>query len=104
MEVHAVKSELSKQELEILDFFFEAGSNGFESAELNRFFDYGDPNFDTLKKRRDIKMRELRKKLSAITGIASDEVFLEKRLDSDRRVKKLYLNPGIKRENTGISL
>lgn len=104
MEVHAVKSEFSKQELEILDFFFEAGSNGFESAELNRFFDYGDPNFDTLKKRRDIKMRELRKKLSAITGIASDEVFLEKRLDSDRRVKKLYLNPGIKRENTGISL
>lgn len=104
MEVHAVKAEFSKQELELLHFFFEVGESGFESAELNRFFDYGDPNFDTLKKRRDIKMRELRKKLSLITGISTDDVFLEKRLESDRRVKKLYLNPGIKRENAGISL
>jgi hypothetical protein len=49
-------------------------------------------------------MRELKKKLSLITGISADEVFLEKRLESDRRIKKLYLNPEIKRENEGISL
>jgi len=104
IEVHALKTEFAKQELELLYFFFEVGESGFESAELNRFFDYGDPNFDTLKKRRDIKMRELRKKLSVITGISTDDVFLEKRLESDRRVKKLYLNPGIKRDNIGISL
>jgi hypothetical protein len=87
-----------------MNFFFEIGEQGFETTELNHFFDYGSPNFDTLKKRRDLKMREMRKRLSAITGITAEEVFLEKRLESDRRVKKLYLNPGIKRENAGISL
>ena len=94
----------SDQEKELLRFFFEVGEAGFETNDLHRFFDYGDPNFDTLKKRRDLKLREMRKKLAQLTGVSSDEVFLEKRLDSDRRVKKLYLNPEIKRENAGISL
>lgn len=91
-------------ELAMMNFFFEIGEQGFETTELNHFFDYGSPNFDTLKKRRDLKMREMRRRLSSITGIPTEEVFLEKRLESDRRVKKLYLNPGIKRENAGISL
>ncbi len=94
----------SDQEKELLRFFFEVGEAGFETNDLHRFFDYGDPNFDTLKKRRDLKLREMRKKLAQITGISADAIFLEKRLDSDRRVKKLYLNPEIKQENAGISL
>jgi hypothetical protein len=95
---------LTELERRLMIYFFEVGESGFESTDLNRFFDYGDPNFETLKKRKDLKMRELKKKLSLITGISADEVFLEKRLESDRRIKKLYLNPEIKRENEGISL
>jgi hypothetical protein len=95
---------LTELERQMMVYFFELGEMGFESSDLNRFFDYGDPNFDTLKKRKDIKMRELKRKLSSITGISTDDVFLEKRLESDRRIKKLYLNPEIKRENEGISL
>jgi hypothetical protein len=95
---------LTELEKRMMVYFFELGEKGFESSDLNRFFDYGDPNFDTLKKRKDIKMRELKRKLSSITGIAAEEVFLEKRLESDRRIKMLYLNPEIKRENEGISL
>jgi hypothetical protein len=95
---------LTELEKQMMVYFFELGEMGFESSDLNRFFDHGDPNFDTLKKRKDIKMRELKRKLSSITGIAAEEVFLEKRLESDRRIKMLYLNPEIKRENEGISL
>jgi hypothetical protein len=95
---------LTELEKQMMVYFFELGEMGFESSDLNRFFDHGDPNFDTLKKRKDIKMRELKRKLSSITGIAAEEVFLEKRLESDRRFKMLYLNPDIKRENEGISL
>ncbi len=99
-----VLEPLTEIERQMVLFFFEVGEAGFESSDLNRFFDHGDPNFDTLKKRKDIKMRDLKKKLSLITGISVEEVFLEKRLESDRRVKKLYLNSEIKRENKGISL
>ena len=99
-----VSEPLTELEKRMMAYFFEVGEMGFESSDLNQFFDYGEPNYETLKKRKDLKMRELKKKLSLITGISTDEVFLEKRLESDRRIKKLYLNPEIKRENEGISL
>ncbi len=99
-----VSKQLTELEQRLMAYFFDVGEMGFESSDLNHFFDYGDPNFETLKKRKDLKMRELKKKLSLITGISIEKVFLEKRLESDRRIKKLYLNPEIKREIEGISL
>lgn len=97
-----VKWQLSETELGILIKFLDAGTSGVEVSELNDFFNYGDPNFDTLKKRRELKLKELRAKLAHNSGIEESKIFIEERLSSDRRVKKLMLNPQIKRENLGI--
>ncbi|MEN9399007.1 MAG: hypothetical protein RL632_108 [Bacteroidota bacterium] len=72
---------------------------GIENTELNHLLDDGQANFETLKKRRELKLRELRIKLSKYSGLSPDEVILEKRLDKDRRIKRLYLNPTIKWRN-----
>ncbi len=96
--------EWSDRELAILEIFWASDSEGIEVSELNELFSYGDPNFDTLKKRRELKLKELRRKLSQLLGISETEVYIEQRLNSDRRVKKMALHPDIKRERLGIPL
>lgn len=98
------QAEWSDRELAILEIFWAADSTGIEVSELNVLFNYGDPNFDTLKKRRELKLKDLRKKLAQLMGISESEVFVEQRLNSDRRVKKMALHPDIKRETLGIPL
>lgn len=95
----ALWSELEKA---ILEQFWSVGALGIEVAELNHHFNHGEPNYDTLKKRRELKLKELRKKISLHTGISEAEIFQEERLISDRRVKKIVLNPSIKREKLRI--
>ena len=94
----------SERELAILEIFWASDSEGIEVSELNELFSYGDPNFDTLKKRRELKLKELRRKLAQLMGISETEVYIEQRLNSDRRVKKMALHPDIKRERLGIHL
>ncbi len=98
------QAEWSDRELAILEIFWAADSTGIEVSELNVLFNYGDPNFDTLKKRRELKLKDLRKKLAQLMGISESEVYVEQRLNSDRRVKKMALHPDIKRETLGIPL
>lgn len=86
-------NELDRAFMELLS---SNGEEGIENTELNHLLDDGQANFETLKKRRELKLRELRTKLSHFSGLSPDEVILEKRLDTDRRVKRLYLNPTIK--------
>ena len=92
----------TEMELMILQEFWNAGEAGLEVSDLNKFFNHGDPNFDTLKKRRELKLKDLRRKLAYSTGISEAEIFHEERLISDRRVKKMVLNTLIKREKLGI--
>lgn len=94
----------SDLELMILQEFWNAGEAGLEVSDLNIFFNHGDPNFDTLKKRRELKLKDLRRKLAFSTGISEADIFQEERLVSDRRVKKMVLNESIKREKLGIPL
>ena len=88
----------------ILQEFWNAGETGLEVSDLNNFFNHGAPNFDTLKKRRELKLKDLRRKLAFSTGISEADIFQEERLVSDRRVKKMVLNESIKREKLGIPL
>ncbi len=46
---------LTELEQSLLEFLILKRAEGVEMNELNPFFDYGQPNFDTLKKRRDFK-------------------------------------------------
>ncbi len=98
---HEVRISWTEIELNILEKFWKS-PEGIEVSELNDLFNYGDPNFDTLKKRRELKLKELRTKLAHNTGIEESKIFIDERLSSDRRVKKLILTSQIKRENLGI--
>lgn len=95
--------QLSNLDKNILLVFFDAGDQGIEISDLNRFFEFGNPNFDAMKKRREMKIKELKIVLSQYYQLEINEVFMENRLESDRRMKKLYLNPAVKREDLGIS-
>lgn len=92
----------SEMELRLLEQFWKAGADGVEVSEMNHHFNHGNPNFDALKKRRELKLKELRKKLSLQTGINETDIYQEQRLISDRRVKKVVLHSGITGEILGI--
>ncbi len=91
---------LTELEQSLLEFLILKRVEGVEMNELNPFFDYGQPNFDTLKKRRELKLRELKVKLAGIYKLTLEEVWTERRLESDRRIKRLYLHPAIEIEKS----
>jgi len=57
---------------------------------------YDDPSIDTIKKRRELLLKDLRYKLSSKFNIPQEEVFLERRMETDRRMKLLFLNKLVK--------
>lgn len=67
-----------------------------ELAALNHIFDEEDLNYETLKKRRETLLNSLRKKLAYITQLKYNDVFIETKHASDKRVKCITLNDKIK--------
>ena len=50
---------------------------------------------DTLKKRRELLIKDLRYKLAAKFNLTQEEVFIERRMETDKRMKLLFLNEQI---------
>jgi hypothetical protein len=94
VKVHAVA--FSDLEIKMCDILLSNGEEGVELSSLNNLLDDGQSNFEALKKRREIKMRELRNKLSEHSNLPLNEVIMEKKSDKDKRIKLFYLNPKIK--------
>lgn len=93
--IELYSSDMNSIEKKFLDQMLTRGSNGMEMNAIYDFVNHDNPTIDTLKKRREQLIKDLRKKLSLQFNIDSSEVFLEKRLDTDKRMKVIILHPKI---------
>lgn len=87
--------EYTLQEELFLKGLLEKKSTGIEISEINDFVNHDSPSIDTLKKRRELLLKELKFKLSKQYSLAVDQVIIEKRMDTDKRMKLLFLNEEI---------
>ena len=79
----------------VLMAFIESPDHSLEIADINRLLEYDEPTPDTVKKRRENSLKNIKEKLAALTSIAQDEIFLEERHPKDRRIKIVKLNPNL---------
>jgi hypothetical protein len=85
---------LSEHENRLMELFLNAHS-GLEISAINDLVNYDDPTIDTLKKRREILLKDLRIKLSIHYNIPVSQIFIEHRMETDKRMKLIFLNPEI---------
>ena len=90
---NAVKVQLTMLDREICKVLQSNGEQGIELSMLNELLNDGSSTYEAIKKRREMKLKELRLIFSEQYGLRKDEVILEKRFEKDRRIKLFYLNP-----------
>jgi hypothetical protein len=84
---------LTEAERDLLSLFISHQNKGVEIHQINDLLNFGDPSIDTLKKRREQLLKEFKYKLSKHFNIELNEVFLEERMSTDKRMKIMFLNP-----------
>lgn len=84
---------LTEKERQILELFLVKQDRRLELTRLNAFVDEDGISVDTLKKRREVLIKELRQKLSLISGLSADDIFIMHQHPLDRRLKIIELNP-----------
>lgn len=84
--------EFNQTELELLQLLFIHKESGLEISFINDLVNHDQPSIDTLKKRREILLKDLRYKLSSKFNISQEDVFIERRMETDKRMKLLFLN------------
>ncbi len=84
---------LTEAERDLLSLFSAHQEKGIEIHQINDLLNFGDPSIDTLKKRREQLLKEFKYKLSKHFNIELNEVFLEERMSTDKRMKIMFLNP-----------
>ncbi len=83
---------LTWKEQKLLELFIARANDGLEFSEINDLVDFGAPNIDTLKKRRELLLKDFKLKISYQYNIPIDEVIIEERFALDKRIKRLKLN------------
>jgi hypothetical protein len=86
---------LTLNEKALLDLFLNNSSEGIEISLVNDLVSYDDPSVDTLKKRRDNLLKELKQKLAIAFQLDTEQVFIEEKHHTDKRIKILKLNKKI---------
>ena len=85
---------LTEHENRLMELFLMSRS-GLEISAINDLVNYDDPSIDTLKKRREILLKDLRIKLSIHYNLPVTQIFIEQRMETDKRMKLIFLNPEI---------
>jgi hypothetical protein len=89
-------NEFNQTELDLLKLLIVHQETGLEISYINDLVNHDQPSIDTLKKRREILLKDLRYKLASKFNISKEEVFIERRMENDKRMKLLFLNELIK--------
>jgi hypothetical protein len=84
--------EFNPTEVQLIQLLLDHQETGLEISFINDLVNQDQPSVDTLKKRRESLLKELRYKLAAKFNIPQKEVFIEQRMISDKRMKLLFLN------------
>jgi hypothetical protein len=86
---------LTETETKLFLIFIEHAMDGIELSDINDLVNFGRPSADTLKKRRELLLKDLKLKLSEKFDMPFDRVIYESPFHLDKRVKILRLNPDI---------
>lgn len=84
--------EFNSTEKELIHLLIKFHETGLEISHINDLVNHDQPSIDTLKKRRETLLKELRYKLAAKFNIPQEEIFIEERMKADKRMKLLFLN------------
>ncbi len=85
--------EFSAIDTQVLIQFLTAPGNALEMSDINRILEYDNASQDTIKKRRELSLKNIRDKLSIRGNLSVEEVFITSQHPQDRRIKILRLNP-----------
>lgn len=86
---------LTELELEFIGLFLKFDNKGIEIHQINDLINYGNPSIDTLKKRKEQLLKDIKLKLSRHFKIDFHQIFIEERMNSDKRMKIMFLHPEI---------
>jgi hypothetical protein len=89
-------NEFNQTEIDLLQLLLNHQESGLEISYINDLVNHDQPSLDTLKKRREILLKDLRYKLALKFNIPQEEVLIEKRMETDKRMKLLFLNELVK--------
>ena len=84
--------EFNETEKEFIHLLIYHSETGLEISFINDLVNQDQPSIDTLKKRRESLLKELRYKLATKFNLSQEDVFIEKRMNTDKRMKLLFLN------------
>lgn len=85
-------TEFNSTEMELIQLLIKFNESGLEISYINDLVNQDQPSIDTLKKRRETLLKELRYKLAVKFNIPQEEIFIEQRMVSDKRMKLFFLN------------
>lgn len=88
----SIFDEFNPTEVQLIQLLLAHQETGLEISYINDLVNQDQPSVDTLKKRRETLLKELRYKLAAKFNIPQEEIFIEQRMVSDKRMKLLFLN------------
>ena len=84
--------EFNQTELQLIELLLKYQEVGLEISYINDLVNHDQPAMDTLKKRRELLLKDLRFKLATKFQISQEEVFTEQRMETDKRMKLIFLN------------
>ena len=88
-----INSSFSPIDVILLTLFQESENNTLELAKINQVLEFDQATQETIKKRREVCIKALRQKISRLTDIPVEDVFIELKNHNDKRIKLLKLNP-----------
>jgi cbb3-type cytochrome oxidase subunit 3 len=90
-----INTDLTLLEFRILKTFIELNPQPIDIVSLNELFEDETTSLAAQKKRRETTLKSLREKLAFFLNTSQEQVFLESRDLTDKRIKKFVINPDI---------
>jgi len=87
--------EFNNAERELIQLLITHQEKGLEISHINDLVNFDQPSMDTLKKRRELLLKDVRYKLATKFKIPQEDVFIERRMETDKRMKLLFLHAQI---------
>ena len=91
----SINNDLTLLEFRILSKFIELKGKPIDIIALNELFEDETTSLAAQKKRRETTLKSLREKLAFFLNTSQEQVFLESRDLTDKRIKKFVINPDI---------
>ena len=91
----SINNDLTLLEFRILSKFIELKEKPMNIITLNELFEDETTSLAAQKKRRETTLKSLREKLAFFLNTSQEQVFLESRDLTDKRIKKFVINPDI---------